>query len=64
MISAEACMAFELSGIAGVVENDGVQIAVTGVENVADLKTELRADFLDAAEGLAEVSNEESRLET
>src|SRR6266478_1156773 len=44
--------AFELGGIAGIVEDDGVQIAVTGVENVADLKTEVRTDFLDATEGL------------
>ena len=44
--------AFELGGVAGVVEDDGMQIAVAGVENIADLKTELRADFLDAAEGL------------
>src|SRR6266849_10986035 len=43
--------AFELSGIAGIVKNDGMQIAIAGVENVADLKTELRADFVDAAEG-------------
>src|SRR6267143_2986870 len=43
---------FELGGIARVVEDDGMQIAITGVEDVADLKTELRADFLDAAESL------------
>src|ERR1700682_530068 len=44
--------AFELGGIAGIIEDDGGKIAVTGVENVANLKTELRTDFLNAAEGL------------
>src|SRR5258705_246406 len=29
-----------------------IEIAVTGVENVADLKAEVRTDFLDATEGL------------
>src|SRR3981189_2718103 len=33
--------AFELGGIARVVEDDGMQIAVTRAENVARLKTEL-----------------------
>src|SRR6266850_3125352 len=44
--------AFELGGVPRIVEDDGMQIAVTGVENVANLKTELRADFLDAPKGL------------
>src|ERR1700674_2731431 len=44
--------ALELCSAAGIVEHDGVQIAVAGVENVADLKAVLIADLADAAEGL------------
>src|ERR1700682_1361237 len=46
--------AFELSGIARVVEHDGMKVAITGVKNVADLKARALADFLDAAQGLRE----------
>lgn len=44
--------AFELRFVAGIVKNDGMKIPVAGVENVADVKTVVRADFLDAAERL------------
>jgi hypothetical protein len=44
--------ALELRGVAGIVEHDGVQVAVAGVENVSDLKAILIADLLDAAQSL------------
>ena len=44
--------AFELFGVARIVENDGVKIAVAGMEDVADVKAELLADFLNAAKSL------------
>jgi len=46
--------AFELRGVARIVEDDGVEIAVAGVKDVADLKTELRPDLPDAAKSLRE----------
>ena len=44
--------AFELSAVARVEENNRMEIAVASVKDVADLKAELRADVLDAREGL------------
>ena len=44
--------ALELRGVAGIVENDGVQVAVASVENVTDLKAVLIADLPDAAQSL------------
>jgi hypothetical protein len=44
--------ALELRGVAGIVEHDGMQVAVAGVENVSDLKAILIADLPDAAESL------------
>ena len=44
--------ALELRGVAGIVEYDGMQVAVAGVEDVADLKAVLIADLPDAAQSL------------
>ena len=44
--------ALELLVVAEIVENDGMEIAVTGVKDVADLESELIADFLNAAQRL------------
>lgn len=42
----------ELAFVARIVKNDGMKIAVAGMENVADVKAVARADFADAAKGL------------
>src|SRR5713226_8451646 len=44
--------AFELLFVARIEEHDGVEVAVAGVEDVADLKAELIADLADAAQSL------------
>src|SRR5713226_7259205 len=44
--------AAELGGIAGIEENDGMQVAVAGVKNVADGEAVFLADFIDVAKGL------------
>jgi len=44
--------ALELRRVAGIVEHDGVQVAVPGVKDVADLKAVLIADLPDAAQSL------------
>ncbi len=46
--------ALELFVVAEIIENDGMEIAVAGVEYVADVEAELGTDFLDAAESLRE----------
>ena len=46
--------ALELHGVAGIVEDDGMQVTVPGVEDVADLKAVLIADLSDAAQSLRE----------
>ncbi len=43
---------FELGFVAGIVEDDGMKVAVSGMENIADIKAVLRADLPDAAESL------------
>ena len=43
---------FELSFVTRIEENDGVQVAVAGVKDVADLKAVLIADLPDAAQSL------------
>ena len=55
--------AFELRGIARIVEDDGVEVAVTGVKNIADLKAELRADLLNAAKGLRKLRTRDDAIE-
>jgi hypothetical protein len=55
--------AFELRGVARIVQNDGVQIAVPGMKNVADLKAELRANLLDAAESLRKFRTRDDAIE-
>src|SRR6266478_1239164 len=47
--------AFELLFVARIEEHDGMEVAVAGVKNVADLKAVLIADLLDAAESLREL---------
>src|ERR1700761_9045182 len=42
----------ELFVVAKIVENDGMEIAVAGVEDVADVETEFGTDLLDATERL------------
>src|SRR4029077_2735127 len=44
--------AFELSSVTGIEKDDWVEIAVASVENIADLKAVLIADFADTAKGL------------
>jgi len=46
----------ELFFVAGVEKNDGMQVAVASVENVADLETVFFADAFDFAEGLRQFS--------
>ena len=55
--------AFELRGIPGIVEDDGVQVAVAGVENIADLKAVLLADLLDAAQRLRKFRTRNNAVE-
>ena len=55
--------ALELLVVAEIVENDGVEIAVASVENVADVESELSADFLDAAERLREFRTRNDAVE-
>src|SRR5256884_985286 len=43
---------FELPPIARIVENDGMKVAVAGVENIANVETISRADLADAAKRL------------
>src|SRR4029077_3163726 len=55
--------AFELRGVARIVKDDGVEVAVAGMKNVADLKTELCADLLDAAKGLRQFRTRDDAVE-
>src|SRR3989442_597860 len=55
--------AFELRGIPGIVEDDGVQVAVAGVKNIADLKAVLLADLLDAAQRLRKFRTRNNAVE-
>jgi hypothetical protein len=45
----------EMRGIAGIVKNDGVEIAVAGMKDVADLESVGFSDFRNAAKGLREL---------
>ena len=47
--------ALELLVVAEIVENDGMEVAIAGVEDVADVEAELIADFLYAAQSLREL---------
>src|ERR1700722_2948562 len=53
----------ELFVVAKIVENDGMEIAIAGVEDVADVESELSADFLDAAERLRELRTRDYPVE-
>ena len=44
--------AFELFGVARIVENDRMKIAISSMEDVADPKTELIADLFYATKSL------------
>jgi hypothetical protein len=44
--------ALELLVVADIVENDGMEVAIASVKDVADVEAELSADFLDATESL------------
>ena len=44
--------ALELTFVAGIVKNNGMKIAVAGVEDVANVEAVLRADFADATKRL------------
>src|SRR6266705_2870852 len=55
--------AFELGGITRIVEDDGVQVAVAGVKNIADLKAVLLADLLDAAQRLRKFRTRNNAVE-
>src|SRR5260370_37810471 len=55
--------AFELRGITRIVEDDGMQVAVAGVKNIADLKAVLLADLLDAAQRLRKFRTRNNAVE-
>src|SRR5438132_1498667 len=55
--------ALELRGVAGIVENDGVQVAVASVEDVTDLKAVLIADLPDAAQRLRKFRTRDDAVE-
>src|SRR6266702_7631162 len=55
--------AFELRGIPRIVEDDGMEIAVAGVKNIADLKAVLLADLLDAAQRLRKFRTRNNAIE-
>ena len=51
MSPAAATALLELLLVARVKKNDGMEIAVAGVKNIADFEAVLAADFTDAAQG-------------
>ena len=55
--------ALELFVVAQIVENDGMKIAVAGMEDVADVESELSTDFLDAAERLRKFRTRDDAVE-
>ena len=55
--------ALELLVVAKIVENDRVEIAVAGVEDVANAEAELVADFLDVAERLRKLGTRDDTVE-
>jgi len=55
--------AFEVRRIARIVEDDGMEVAVTGMKNVADLKTVGFGNFGDAAESLRELGARDHAVE-
>ena len=55
--------AFELFFVAGIEEHNGMQVAVAGVENIADLKAVLIADLADAAQSLGKFGTRDHTVE-
>jgi hypothetical protein len=48
--------AFEGAGFASIVHDEGVEVAVAGMEDIGDAELVAAGDFADAAEGFAEAA--------
>jgi hypothetical protein len=55
--------ALKLLVVAEIVENDGMEIAVAGMEDVADVEAELGTDFVNATQGLRKFRTRDHAVE-
>src|SRR5215469_3555145 len=55
--------ALKLTLVAGIIENNGVEVAVSRMKNIADVEAVAGADFADAAKGLRKLGSRNDAIE-